>query len=72
MKRKPAQATPTPAAGIAPSRVGRVQVAGYFDPQARRNLRMIQAQTDLSIEAQLGHALNLWFRANHLPTINLD
>lgn len=51
------------------AREGRVHVGGYFDPQVRKSLRMIQVQTDLSLEAQILRALNDWFAAHNVPQV---
>jgi len=51
----------TPAASQRPSRVGTKLVAGHFDPRIARQLRMIAAEEDTTVQALLEEALDLLF-----------
>lgn len=44
-----------------PSRVGTKLVAGHFDPRIARQLRMIAAEEDTTVQALLEEALDLLF-----------
>jgi Antitoxin-like ribbon-helix-helix len=60
------------AAAVAASREGRVHVGGYFHPQVRKSLRMIQVQTDENFETLILRALNELFRAHNVPVVDQD
>lgn len=51
-----------------PSRVGRVNVTGYFNPAVKSSLRSIQAKhPDKNIQALLAEALNDLFAKYNVP-----
>ena len=52
-----------------PGRVGKVSVTGYFAPEVRRQLRRLAADTDTTIQALLGEALNDLFAKHGIPEI---
>jgi hypothetical protein len=58
------------AAAVAASREGRVHVGGYFHPQVRKSLRMVQVQTDENFETLILRALNELFRAHNVPVVD--
>jgi hypothetical protein len=60
------------AAAVAASREGRVHVGGYFHPQVRKSLRMIQVQTDENFETLILRALNELFRAHNVPVVDQE
>jgi Antitoxin-like ribbon-helix-helix len=60
------------AALVAASREGRVHVGGYFHPQVRKSLRMIQVQTDENFETLILRALNELFRAHNVPVVDQE
>ena len=41
-----------------PGREGKSNVTGYFDPVVKRQLRLLAAERDTTIQALLGEALN--------------
>ena len=51
------------------SRVNKASVTGYFDPAVRRQLRKLAADSDTTIQALLGEALNDLFAKHGLPEI---
>ena len=51
------------------SRIGKASVTGYFDPIVRRQLRKLAADSDTTIQALLGEALNDLFAKHGLPEI---
>lgn len=52
-----------------PSRAGKRQIGGYFDPAVQRELKMIAAGEDTNVQALLDEALTLLFkqRGRELP-----
>jgi hypothetical protein len=60
------------AAAVAASREGRVHVGGYFHPQVRKSLRMVQVQTDENFETLILRALNELFRAHNVPVVDQE
>jgi hypothetical protein len=58
------------AAAVAASREGRVHLGGYFHPQVRKSLRMVQVQTDENFETLILRALNELFRAHNVPVVD--
>jgi len=52
-----------------PGRVGKVSVTGYFAPEVRRQLRRLAADTDGTIQALLGEALNDLFAKHGRPEV---
>jgi hypothetical protein len=57
-----------------PSRVGKVNITGYFAPAVKSSFRMIQtAHPEKTIQDLLGEALNDLFAKYHVPqTAQLD
>ncbi len=51
------------------SRIGKASVTGYFVPAVRRQLRKLAADSDTTIQALLGEALNDLFAKHGLPEI---
>jgi hypothetical protein len=58
---QPAKTTPTER-GRAPSRVGRKGVAFWVDPDAGRQLRILAAEEDRTVQSLMEEALDLLFR----------
>ena len=52
-----------------PSREGKSNVTGYFDPAVKRQLRILAAEQDTTIQALLGEALNDLFAKCGKPEI---
>ncbi len=68
----PAPSTPPPPAtdeGRArqPSRVGKVNVTGYFPPEVKASLRLVQARRGGTIQGILAEALNDLFAKYGVP-----
>lgn len=59
--RRPSAAPKGASAAQPPSRVGTKLVAGHFDPRIARQLRMIAAEEDSTVQALLEEALDLLF-----------
>jgi len=57
------------ASGAAPSRVGRVQIAGFFSKEASKQLRLLALETDGTVQSLLAEALNDLFAKHHKPPI---
>ena len=57
------------ASGTAPSRVGRVQIAGFFSKEASKQLRLLALETDGTVQSLLPEALNDLFAKHHKPPI---
>ena len=51
------------------SRANKASVTGYFAPAVRRQLRRLAADSDTTIQALLGEALNDLFAKHGLPEI---
>jgi hypothetical protein len=71
-------APPTPEAGsskpeasdrlaIQPSRMGKVNVTGYFPPEVKASLRLVQAKRGGTIQDILAEALNDLFSKYRVP-----
>lgn len=54
---------------LPPSRRGKKQIGGHFDPEVRRQLKILAAQEDKTIEQALGDALNEYFEKRGIPPI---
>ena len=52
-----------------PARQGKKMVTGYFDVKAHRQLKQLSLETDKSIQALLGDALNMLFAFHDKPPI---
>jgi hypothetical protein len=57
------------ASGAAPSRVGRVQIAGFFSKEASKQLRLLALETDGTVQSLLAEALNDLFAKHRKPPI---
>jgi antitoxin-like ribbon-helix-helix protein len=70
----PVAAPPSQSGGssVAPSRVGKVHIGAYLHPDFKRSLRLVQAQTDKSLDALLTQALNELFRRYNVPVVDRD
>lgn len=74
----PAEADSTPAAAgatsrggspVAPSRVGKKVIAGYFDPAVAKQLKQMAVDGDTTMQALLAEALNELFQKHGKPTL---
>ena len=54
------------------SREGKVHVGGYYHPQVKKSLRMIQLQTDQDLQTLILRALNDLFRAYNVPVVDQE
>jgi hypothetical protein len=61
---------PRTRAVVAPSRIGKIHIGGFFDPQVKKSLRLVQNQTDESFQALMLRALNDLFRAHNVPVVD--
>jgi hypothetical protein len=48
---------------------GRVHVGGFFDPQVKKSMRLVQLQTDEDLRSIMLRAFNELFRAHGVPTV---
>lgn len=46
----------------AKARVGKRALVGYFSPQLSRTLNMMATERDMTLQAILGEAIDLWLR----------
>ena len=51
------------------SREGKRMIAGYFAPDVHRNLKMIAAQNDISIQDIVYEAINNYLKSRGYPSI---
>lgn len=54
---------------IQASRVGRVMIGGHFLPEVQRQLRIIAATEDTTLQALYAEAINMLFARRGLPEI---
>ena len=54
------------------SREGKVHVGGYFHPQVKKSLRMVQLQTDQDFQSLILRALNELFRTYNVPVVDSE
>ena len=54
---------------LAPSRRGKKQIGGHFDPEVSRQLKIVAAREDKTIEQVLGDAINEFFERRGIPPI---
>ena len=52
-----------------PGREGKTNVTGYFSPTVKRQLRVLAAELDTTIQALLGEALNDLFAKHGKPEV---
>ncbi len=79
IQNKPAEKTPTvsvvpePAPKVvrttAPSRIGKRSVSGHFSPEVSRQLRILAAEADRTVQGLLEEALNDLFRKHEKSAI---
>lgn len=55
------QAKPTPEKFYRPSRDGRKLIAGHFDPKMAKQLKLLAAEEETTVQALLEEALDLLF-----------
>jgi hypothetical protein len=66
---KPADPSASAQDASPPSRVGRVQIAGFFSKEASKQLRLLALETDGTVQSLLGEALNDLFTKRGKPPI---
>ena len=54
---------------VAPSRIGKRSVSAHFEPNVARQLRMLAAETDRTVQDLIGEALNDLFRKHNKSAI---
>ena len=54
---------------LSPSRRGKKQIGGHFDPEVSRQLKIAAAKEDKTIEQILGDAINEYFERRGIPPI---
>ena len=52
-----------------PSRLGKKQIGGHYDPEVSRQLKIIAATEDKTIEQVLGDAINEYFERRGIAPI---
>jgi hypothetical protein len=62
-------APPRAAPEVQPSRVGKVAIAAYFEPEVRKQLALISVHNDTTQSALLAEALNMVFEKYGYPPI---
>lgn len=69
--RKKAAVSPEPQgrAGLPPSRQGKKALTGYFDPEVLKQLKVMAAAEDTTIQALMSEALNDLFKKYGKPHI---
>ncbi len=55
-----------------PSREGKIHVGAYLNPDFKRSLRLVQAQTGEDVQQLLARALNELFRSHNVPVVDQD
>jgi hypothetical protein len=63
----PAEAQPDVRPGIQSSRIGKVNITGYFPPEVKASLRLVQARRGGTIQDILAEALNDLFAKYRVP-----
>ena len=69
---KDGAAGPFPAPRQPSSNRGVKHIGGYFTPEVSRQLRMIAASEDTSIQNLLAESLDMLFHSRQMPTIAQD
>jgi hypothetical protein len=64
----PAAQAQAPATHKAPSRGGKVHIDAYLDPNFKRSLRLVQAQTGKDVQSLIARALNDLFQRTQRPS----
>jgi hypothetical protein len=54
---------------IAPSRIGRRQIAGFFSPETAKQLRRLACERDTTIQSLLAESLNDLFSKHGKPPL---
>ena len=62
-------APPTANSSARPSRKNTKHIGGYFDPAVSKQLRVIAAEEDTSVQALLAEGIDMIFQARRKPTI---
>ena len=57
---------------VAPSRQGMSRISGYFSPRVLKQMRLLAATQDCTVDELVGRALNMLFVAEGLPAIAFD
>jgi antitoxin-like ribbon-helix-helix protein len=52
------------------SRVGKVHLSGYYHPDFKRSIRLVQAETGEKFEEMFERALNILFREHGVPVVD--
>ena len=65
----PQASEPSAAPSRQANRVGKVSIAGFFEPPVRRQLRRLALDSDTTAQALLGEALNDLFAKHGLPEL---
>lgn len=65
----PAPATAPRTSEVQPSRVGKVAIAAYFEPEVRKQLALISVHNDTTQAALVAEALNMLFEKYGYPPI---
>lgn len=60
-KREPAPETPSRSAAYRPSRDGKRFIGGYFEPKVAKQLKLLAAEDDTTVQDLVEEALNLLF-----------
>ncbi len=66
------EAAPRAAGYKAPSREGKTHIGAYLNPDFKRSMRLVQAQTGEDVQQLLARALNELFRAHNVPVVDQD
>jgi hypothetical protein len=68
------EAAPAPrvASYKAPSREGKTHIGAYLNPDFKRSMRLVQAQTGEDVQQLLARALNELFRAHNVPVVDQE
>lgn len=61
-----------PARYKAPSREGKTHIGAYLNPDFKRSMRLVQAETGEDVQQLLARALNELFRAHKVPVVDQD
>ena len=68
-EKKQQEKTETTRGNSTPSRRGKKQIGGHFDPEVSRQLKIAAAKEDKTIEQILGDAINEYFEKRGIPPI---
>jgi hypothetical protein len=73
LRPSPTSSAVTPVANAAasktPGRQGKCQIAGFFDPAASKQLKLLALDADSTVQGLLREALNDLFKKHGLPPI---